>query len=290
MIPSMNTACRVAVLGARGMLGTDLVPALRDAGCQVSGYDLPDWDITDPAAVAEAVAPVTAVINCAAYTNVDGAETHTDTARAVNAIAPAVLGRCAAERGVHVIHISTDFVFDGTLDRPYREDDPPNPINMYGRTKLEGEQGLLAGGCSCLIMRVQWTYGRGGRHFVSKFLDRVRSGGELLMVSDQIGSPTWTRDVAAALVELLNRRCTGLFHYAADGYATRFEVAQAILELSGSHDRSLRPCATSDFPAPARRPLNSRFDCRRLDGLGGIRRPPWRESLAAFLREAGENG
>ncbi len=226
-----------------------------------------------------------AVINCAAYTNVDRAETEPAQARAVNADAVGRLGRIAARHDVHVIHISTDFVFDGTLDRPYAEDDFPQPLSVYGATKLAGEQLLRESGCSWTIVRVQWTYGSGGPNFISKFLDRAASSLELKMVDDQIGAPTWTRDVARDLVELLERRENGLFHYAADGYATRFEVARYILQVCGL-ERKLISCRTADFPAAARRPLNSRFNCAKIDAMLTRKRLAWKESLREFLTTA----
>ncbi|MCK5801433.1 MAG: sugar nucleotide-binding protein, partial [Lentisphaeria bacterium] len=196
---------------------------------------------------------------------------------------PGVLGHLARERGVHVLHIGTDFVFDGHLDRPYGETDTTSPLSVYGTTKLEGEKRLLDSGCACAVVRVQWTYGRGGANFITKFLDRARASDELAMVDDQIGAPTWTVDVARALIQLLQIHATGLYHYAAAGQATRFEVAQAVLDLLRLDGKRLRPCCTTDFPAAAERPLDSRFDCAKIDALPGIVRPPWRDSLTTFL-------
>jgi len=265
------------------MLGTDLCAALRASGRQVTVFDLPEFDITRVDHLEQALAGAEAVVNCAAYTNVDGAEAQRAVAEAVNAQAPGQLGQLAAARRVYVLHISTDFVFDGELDRPYREDDEPRPLSVYGATKLAGERALQASGCPGAVVRVQWTYGKAGANFVSKFLARAAATDELMMVEDQMGSPTWTRDVAGALCHLLDRRVEGLFHYAAAGYATRYEVAQAILALRGLSGKRLRPCRTADFPAAACRPLNSRFDCARIEALGVPPRPPWREALARFL-------
>ena len=273
----------VVVLGARGMLGSDLVPALEQSGRQIRAFDLPECDITRAADLERALEQADLVINAAAWTDVDGAEKNPEAAYAVNAEAPGRLGELAARMGAYVIHISTDFVFDGRLDRPYREDDPPNPLGVYGATKFEGERRLLASGCAGLVLRIQWTYGRFGKHFISKFLERVRSGVPLMMVADQIGSPTWTRDVSAAIAALLPRRPTGLLHYAAGGYATRFEIAREILELRDLGDKPLQPCRTADFPAAAARPLNSRFDCTRVDALLPDPRPHWRDSLRKYL-------
>jgi dTDP-4-dehydrorhamnose reductase len=273
----------IAVLGGRGMLGTDLCQALRAAGCRVTALDLPEFDITAADQTDRALTGVAAVVNCAAYTNVDGAEAHRELAAAVNERAVGQLGQLAAARGVYVLHISTDFVFDGDLDRPYRETDAPRPISVYGASKLAGEQALQAAGGAYAIVRVQWTYGRAGQNFISKFLNRADTTDDLAMVADQVGAPTWTGDVSAALLELLERRRKGLYHYAAAGYASRFEVAEAILAERGLRGKRLRPCRTADFPAAARRPLNSRFDCAAIDAVLARPRPHWRAALAQYL-------
>jgi dTDP-4-dehydrorhamnose reductase len=265
------------------MLGTDLCQALRAAGCRVTALDLPEFDITRADHVEPALTGIDAVVNCAAYTNVDGAEANPGLADAVNHAAVGVLGRLAAARGIYLLHIGTDFVFDGELERPYRESDVPQPLNVYGVSKLAGEQALQAAGGAHAIVRVEWTYGRAGQHFIGKFLARAAATDDLVMVADQVGAPTWTGDVSAALLDLLAQRRQGLFHYAAAGYATRFEVAQAILELSGLTGKRLRPCRTSDFPAAAQRPLNSRFDCTAIDAVLARARPPWRAALASYL-------
>jgi dTDP-4-dehydrorhamnose reductase len=284
--PVQNNPQTVTVLGARGMLGSDLVPVLEQQGYRVRGFDLPECDITRPRDLEQALEHADIVINAAAYTNVDAAEKNKATAMAVNAEAPGQLGKLAAAAGIRVVHISTDFVFDGQLDRPYREDDPPNPLGVYGASKLEGERRLLSSGCAGLVVRIQWTYGRAGNHFISKFLERARGQDELKMVADQTGSPTWTRDVATALTTLLPQAPVGLLHFAARGYATRFEIAREILALHGLKNKELRPCRTADFPAAAARPLNSRFDCTRIDALLPAPRPHWRDSLRTFLDAA----
>lgn len=273
----------VAVLGGRGMLGTDLCALLRAAGQRVVALDLPECDITQPEPLARALEGVTAVVNCAAYTQVDGAEANAALADAVNHRAVRTLGALAGARGVYVLHISTDFVFDGELDRPYRETDPPRPLSVYGATKLAGEQALAASGCAHAVVRVQWTYGHAGRHFIGKILARAAATDELSVVADQVGSPTWTQDVAAALGVLLAGRSEGLYHYAAAGYASRCEVAAAVLALCGIRGKRVKPCRTADFPAAARRPLNSRFECTRIEALLPAPRPHWHAALGRYL-------
>lgn len=279
--PRLN-GWRIAVLGGRGMLGTDAAAAFAAAGAAVQTHDLPEFDLCRPEHLAAAVAAADLVVNCAAYTEVDRAESEPDRARAVNADAVGELGAIAARLGRYVLHIGTDFVFDGAQTRPYREEDRPAPLNVYGATKLAGEQALAASGCRHAVLRVQWTYGAAGRHFVGKVLERVEAG-PLRMVDDQVGAPTWTRDVARALIHFLALRPAGLFHYAAAGFASRHAVAAFILR-ERNLTTALLPCRTADFATPARRPLNSRFDCTRFDALcPGLRRP-WDEALREFLR------
>jgi len=267
------------------MLGCDLVALLRERGYRPTVHDLPECDICCHASLAAACREAAVVVNCAAFTDVDGAESQPERARAVNSEAVKHLGELAARADMYVLHIGTDFVFDGAASGAYRETDAPRPLSVYGASKLAGERALTASGCRHAIVRVQWTYGRAGRNFVSKLLERAATGKELKIVADQIGAPTWTRDVAGALLELIEARVTGLYHYAAAGYASRFEVAEHILAELGLQ-RPLSPCRTSDFAAPAQRPLNSRFDCSKIDAL--LRRPrrPWRDALTEFLQES----
>jgi dTDP-4-dehydrorhamnose reductase len=183
-----------------------------------------------------------------------------------------------------VLHVSTDFVFDGRLDRPYVEDDPPNPINEYGKSKLAGEVLLRESGCSHCLVRLEWTFGRHGRNFITKLLERARTAKTLNVVNDQVGSPTATAEVARAFCDLAEQRAEGPFHFASAGYASRYEVAAFVFNHLGM-EIDLRPCRTSDYPAPAARPLNSRFDCHKIEPL--LREPiaPWQRPLEHFLRE-----
>lgn len=278
-----GSVARVAVTGGRGMLGTEVVTALQAAGVNAVALDLPEFDLCNPANLTGAVAAADAIINCAAYTNVDRAESEPSVAAAVNAEAVGRLGELAARLNRYVLHISTDFVFDGSQERPYRESDAPHPLSVYGATKLAGEHALAASGCRHAIVRVEWTYGASGNHFIRKLLERARSGSEIRMVTDQIGSPTWTREVAGTLARLLAAQATGMFHYAAAGYASRLDVAHFLLrELE--IERELLPCRTADLLAPAQRPLSSRFDCRKIEEFLGQPRRHWRDTLREFLR------
>ncbi|MBE0536533.1 MAG: dTDP-4-dehydrorhamnose reductase [Phycisphaerae bacterium] len=281
-----NGSERMAILGGRGMLGTDLQKAARQHGFTVGVFDLPEFDITNERHLRGAIADYDVIVNCAAYTNVDGAESNAETAYAVNAGAAERLGRLAVESDKYVLHISTDFVFDGRKDGPYDETELPNPLGVYGRTKLQGEQLLSQTGCRHSIVRVQWTYGKAGNNFVSKMIQLARGGKPLKVIDDQVGSPTATIEVAAALCDLLaaDRRPEGLFHYAAAGYVNRCEQARFIFDtLKLKVDVS--PCRSADYATAAERPLNSRFDCDKIQRYLDKPIRPWQEPLAEFLEQ-----
>ena len=275
---------RIVILGGRGMLGTDLASLCQQLYDDVAVYDLPDFDITDLEQLRNSIKGATTVINCAAYTNVDKAESESDLAHKVNAEAVGRLGTLAKEAGIWVLHISTDFVFNGQLDRAYVETDQPNPISSYGRSKLGGEQLLVESGCNNCIMRVEWTYGANGNNFVQKIMQRAKTDGRLKVVDDQTGSPTATIEVAKAICNLLPKRPEGLYHFAADGYVNRYDMVRFILDKLGM-DVELRACKTSDFISPAPRPLNSRFDCRKISALLDYPIESWQGPLEHFLRQ-----
>ena len=274
---------RIAVLGGRGMLGSDLVQACRQQELDPIVYDLPEFNITDDNHLQQAVAGAEIIVNCAAYTNVDGAESQAEQAYRVNAEAVGRLGTIARQAGKWVLHISTDFVFDGCGDKPYVETDHPNPINTYGKTKLAGEQLLARSGCEYCIVRVQWTYGSAGNNFVKKLIQRAKSQDTLKVVDDQTGSPTATIEAAGAICELLRKKPGGIYHFASAGYVTRYGMAEFILDKL-SMDANLLPCKTSDFPSPAKRPLNSRFDCSKITCLLDKPIEHWQARLELFLR------
>ena len=275
---------RITVLGGRGMLGSDLVKVCRQQGLDPIVYDLPEFNITDADHLQQAVAGADIIVNCAAYTNVDGAESQAEQAYRVNAEAVGRLGTIARQAGKWVLHISTDFVFDGCGDKPYVETDHPNPINTYGKTKLAGEQLLARSGCEYCIVRVQWTYGSAGNNFVKKLIQRAKSQDTLKVVDDQTGSPTATIEAAGAICELLRKKPGGIYHFASAGYVTRYGMAEFILDKL-SMDANLLPCKTSDFPSPAKRPLNSRFDCSKITVLLDEPIERWQAPLELFLRQ-----
>jgi dTDP-4-dehydrorhamnose reductase len=274
----------IAVLGGRGMLGSDLVRTCQQQGLNPTVYDLPEFDITDIDQVRQAVADAEMIVNCAAYTNVDGAESHAELACRVNAEAVGRLGAVARQAGKWILHISTDFVFDGRGDKPYVETDQPDPINTYGKTKLAGEQLLAKSGCEYCIVRVQWTYGSAGNNFVTKLIRRAKSQDMLKVVDDQTGSPTATVEAAKAICELLKKKPKGIYHFANSGYVSRYGMAQFIFDKL-SMDVNLVACKSNDFPSPATRPLNSRFNCSKIAALLDKPIENWQGPLELFLRQ-----
>jgi len=272
----------VLILGGGGMLGSDIAAACRNSGIEVRVLDLPKFDITDAQQVEQAVGGSEIIINCAAYTNVDKAESEFELANKVNAEAAGRLGRIAKAAGAWVLHISTDFVFDGKSDRPYVETDATNPLSAYGRTKLAGEKLLLQSQCNCCIIRVEWTYGKNGNNFVKKLIETAKSGKSLKVVDDQIGSPTATAEVAGAICQLLVPMPEGIFHFAAAGYVSRYEMAEFIFDKL-SMPVELSSCKSSDYDSPADRPANSRFDCSKIQRLLDEPIKPWQGPLEDFL-------
>ncbi len=247
-------------------------------------FDLPDSDITNQKQLAGAVGRSDVIVNCAAYTNVDDAESQAEAAYEVNAVAVGRLGELAKASDSYVVHISTDFVFDGRKSGPYVEQDVANPLGVYGRTKYQGEELLEAGGCRHCIIRVQWTYGAGGNNFVSKMIELSKTRNQLTVIDDQIGSPTATTEVAGVICELLSRDKPpeGLYHFAAAGHVSRYDQARFIFEKLGV-DIDIRPCKTSDYASAAQRPLNSRFNCEKIQRLLSEPIRDWQGPLEEFL-------
>ncbi|MHB9138592.1 MAG: dTDP-4-dehydrorhamnose reductase [Victivallaceae bacterium] len=275
---------RLAILGGKGMLGSDLNAAAA-SGWQVQVYDLPEFQITDRRQLEDIIKTCDCVVNCAAYTAVDKAESEPELCEAVNALAVGEMGRIAAAAGKYVVHISTDFVFGDLIDTPQSETDQPNPLNVYGHTKLYGEQLLVASGCRHSIIRVEWTYGKHGNNFIAKILSLARERESIQVVSDQIGAPTPTADVVRAILYFLDNQTEGLYHFAADGFASRHEVAEFIVRQARLETKVL-PCLSSAFPTPAVRQKNSKFNCARIDRILNFKRPLWQEALKDFINSS----
>ncbi len=277
--PGRNAEVRVLLTGAGGQLGRDLAVALRDEEQHVFGHRA--LDIADRAAVTERVARVAPdwVINAAAYNDVDGAESDEERAFAVNGRGPGYLAESAARVGARILHISTDYVFDGRKGASYTEDDAPNPINVYGRSKYEGEQRVLAVGARACVIRTAWLYGHQGKNFVKAMLAAVDRPEPLRVVADQVGSPTFTEDLAQAIVALLRTPASGLFHVTNVGACTRLELARAIVQGR----RALQPITSAEAGRPAPRPANSALASRRWEAAGLAPLRPWQAALRSFL-------
>jgi dTDP-4-dehydrorhamnose reductase len=260
----------IHVVGAGGMLGRDVV---RTAGERAVALTRAELDVTDRAAVQQALRGAT-VVNCAAYTQVDGAESEPEAAHAVNADG----ARNVAEAAERVLYVSTDYVFDGAKQEPYVESDPTGPLQEYGHSKLAGERATAEANENHLVVRSSWLFGAGGRNFVDTMLTLGREHEELLVVDDQVGSPTFTGHLAEALVALAGGGKRGVLHVAGTGSCSWFEFARAIFERAGL-DAEVRPCATDEFPRPARRPANSVLASER----GAPALPAWQDGVEAYL-------
>ncbi len=273
------------VTGARGMLGAVVVDLLNARGEAVVGTDLPDVDLTVESAVRDFLNTVspTRVIHCAAYTNVDGAESDEETCRRVNVEMPRLLARVCEELGARMLMVSTDFVFDGRAAEPYAVDAPTGPLGVYGRTKLEGE--LAAAECleRLQIARTAWMYGPGKRNFVSAMADRLRQGTPLRVVDDQAGCPTLTMDLAERLTALVRLEANGVFHLVNGGRTTWCGLTRKIAELTGYDPESVAAVGTDEYPTPARRPAWSVLDCSRAWELGLEPMRDWTEALSDYL-------
>jgi dTDP-4-dehydrorhamnose reductase len=248
---------RYLVTGAGGMLGRDLRLAL--AGHDATYLDRSALDVTDPAAVAAAVAGHDVVINAAAYTKVDDAESHEDAAHLVNAVGAGNLARAAAAEGAWSVQVSTDYVFDGTATTPYAEGSPLNPVSAYGRTKADGERLVTAvNGERSYIVRTAWLYGAGGPNFAKTMRRLAEDRDEITVVTDQVGQPTWTRDLASQIVALVEAGAPpGVYHGTNSGQASWFDFARAIFVEAGLDPERIRPTDGASFVRPAPRPAYS---------------------------------
>jgi len=280
---------RILVTGGRGLVGGPLVRRLSSAGHEATALDLPEFDVRDAAACAEALRRLRTerVAHLAAWTDVDGAEKDTKGAAAVNADGTRNVAEACRAAGVPMLYVSTDYVFDGTKNEPYLEDDSANPLSEYGRTKLEGEGHVRRLAPSWWIVRCQSIYGAGRKSFVDAILARARSGGALKVVADQRVSPSWCEDVAEALEAVILRAPPGVYHAANSGSCSWFECARATLDLAGFASVPIEPTTAAAFARPAPRPAVSSFDCSKLERATGHRMRPWRDALAAYLVSCG---
>lgn len=272
----------ILVVGANGMLGRDLIALLGDRG---KGVDIAEIDITSPESVLTVIGDLKpeVVINCAAYTDVDGCESNVEMAMAVNGEGVGYLAMACRDSGALLVQISTDYIFDGGKGTPYLEDDAPCPLSVYGESKLAGE--MNAAFCQeYLIVRTQWLYGLHGKNFVETMLRLGSEKDELTVVDDQIGSPTWTVDLARAIIALIDGGCRGIYHAANSEYCSWNGFAKAIFEEAGLNVL-VRPMTTTELNRPARRPLYSTLECSKLTGDTGFAPQSWRSALREYLKQ-----
>lgn len=273
----------VIVLGAKGMLGTDICRALTQHKIPFQACDR-ECNITDPASLAK-LPSADWVINCAAYTQVDGCETERDTASLVNGQALRHIGAWALKNQAKVIHFSTDYVFNGTKDGMYIETDATDPINVYGHSKLEGEQALIDSGAEYYVLRIQWLYGEHGPHFIKTIAKLAETKSHINVVDDQVGAPTWTQTIAEAVYRLITHppEC-GIYHFSSKGEVNWYHYSKLIIELLDL-DLEVSPVSTEAYPRPAKRPLNSRLNCAKFDALQLMDRPYWEDDVKRYLEK-----
>lgn len=275
------------IFGKTGQVATELARLVPQA--RFAGRD--EADLTEPAACADLIRALrpAAVINAAAYTAVDRAESDADTATLVNAVAPGAMAVACAELGVPFVHISTDYVFDGTGDAPWAEADATGPLGIYGRTKLDGERAIAAAGGQWAVLRTSWVFSAHGANFVKTMRRLGAERPRMTVVADQVGGPTAAADIAQAVVAMARVMMEdpakgGVYHFAGAPDVSWADFAREIFDQSGLSPE-VQDIPTRDFPTPARRPPNSRLDCNAIERDFGIARPDWRISLSAVIKE-----
>jgi len=282
---------KIMVTGATGMLGQDVVKALSARGHQCLGVGSADFDLQDAQGTKEAVRRFTpeAIVHCAAYTAVDRAESEPDRCMAVNAMGTLNLVRAALAVNARLLYISTDYVFDGSGDAPHETTEKNRPLNVYGLSKQQGEEAVRSLMTKYFILRTSWVYGEGGRSFVSTVTRLGQEQSAVRVVADQLGAPTYTCDLAELIADMIITDRYGTYHAANDGCCSFAGLARAIMQMSGSRCR-VQTISSAEYPAAARRPLNSRLSMRSLDEAGFRRLPAWEDALRRyFLALSGKN-
>ncbi|RCX29135.1 dTDP-4-dehydrorhamnose reductase [Bacillus sp. AG236] len=276
---------RVLITGANGQLGKELVELFNEKGFEVYGFGRDKMDITNQAQVEEIIGGVkpNIVLHSAAHTQVDLAESEPEQAFSINAYGTRNVAVAAEAAGAKLVYVSTDYVFDGTNDEPYNEFSPTSPLGVYGKSKLAGEQFVRDLHSKFFIVRTSWVYGKHGANFVKTMLKLGEERKELSVVADQIGCPTYTLDLAHAILELVDTQKYGVYHVSNSGSCSWYEFAKEIFEISEMKVQ-VSPCTTADFPRPAARPANSVFEHRsiKLNNFSSIRH--WKEALSSFLK------
>lgn len=278
---------KVLVTGVAGQLGYDVTEELTRRNIENLGVDIADFDLTDESAVKEAVknyAP-THIVHCAAYTAVDKAESDSELCRKVNVHGTKYIAQAARDLDAKIMHFSTDYVFDGfSKTTPWETDDEKNPQSVYGATKSESEDVVTDTLEKYFILRLSWVFGKNGHNFVKTMLNAAKQGKSLRVVADQIGAPTYTKDVAVLVCDMLNTQKYGIYHSPNQGATSWFDFAADIFELSGITP-DLSACNTDDYPVAAKRPLNSKLSLKSLDDAGFDRLPHYKSALERYLQE-----
>lgn len=286
----------ILVTGANGQLGNCIRKAAAHAQDNYIFTDVAELDIADADAVADMVKDrdVKVVVNCAAYTNVDKAESDAEFAEKLNVTAVANLANAIKTNDGTLIHISTDYVFGGSQgNTPHTEDEPANPTGVYGLTKLHGEQSIADSGVKALIFRTAWLYSEYGKNFVKTMLNLTATKPQLKVVFDQVGSPTYAQDLADAIVDIISARklsgYEGIYHYSNEGVCSWFDFTKAIAEIAGNTDCDIQPCHSDEFPSPVVRPSYSVLDKTKLKETFSLKIPYWTDSLKTCISNLKEN-
>jgi dTDP-4-dehydrorhamnose reductase len=282
---------RLLITGGLGLLGREIARVF-EGSAGVRSTDREEWDVTDPAACRREVDGFRpdAVIHCAAWTAVDRAESEVEAARLLNVEGTRNVARACRERGALMVTFGTDYIFDGVSSRPYREEDPANPLSVYGKTKWAAEEALREEGGDHLLVRTQWLYGPAGRNFIRTILEKARQGETLRVASDQVGCPTFSRDLAVAVRTLLGARARGTVHFSSEGETSWFGLARYVLERSGLPAALLSPARTRDLPYPAPRPAYGVLSKERYRAVTGASPRPWEEAVGEYLEMIDSEG
>jgi dTDP-4-dehydrorhamnose reductase len=280
---------RVVVTGAAGQLGQDVLKELDLKNHQIFGTDRSKLDLSNEADVQAYILDVKpdVILHCAAYTNVDAAESDEETAYHVNGLATEYLAKAAKQIGAKILYVSTDYVFDGTASNPYEVDEPTKPLGAYGRTKLAGEQLLQKHLEQFFIVRTAWVFGINGNNFVKTMIRLGKERGEIGVVHDQVGSPTYTVDLAEFMIELMETDKYGIYHATNSGVCSWYEFAVEIFKQAGMNVK-VNPLTSDQFPRPAARPKYSVLSKKRIEEQGLTPLRDWKEALAAYLKETSD--
>ncbi len=286
---------KILVTGANGQLGHETLLMLQNRGIDAVGIGRKELDFSQPEQAAEYIAAQRAdwVINCAAYTQVDKAEDDAELAFRVNRDAAKAVAEGVQRYAGRLLHVSTDFIFDGKQSHPYKENDPARPLGVYGQSKWEGEQAVRDILPQAIILRTAWVYGVHGNNFVKTILRLATEREELGIIDEQVGSPSWTFDISRAMVALIEQQATGIYHFTNEGVASWYDFAQAIVEEARSLEfdlkiKRLKPIPTHAYPTPAARPAYSVLSKEKIRGILDYPVPHWRESLRTMLKELKE--